>query len=897
MSEVLRKLDFELKESNFEFMKLDYDLSTLNQLAKQAELNFALGSYDDTTINVRKLTEQLTDIIIDLAYQTVPQRANFDDKLKIIKSEIYQIPATVIDAFYTIKQNGNKGAHTIVNDQTLAYESLTKLRVILSWYMNTYSDVKMQRASFTIPTIISRFKNNQERKIIYIQSPDNSSGNWMAYAGAEKIGETTAPAEDLEQDWSPNSEFLRIAAEKRVNNYMRTAGVPAKINWSELAWIKEQKTWFGDAAVHEVLLRSGYGRKEGLEGQEWFEVDLETAKAAIKAVKEGRQSLKLEKKSKVEIVLRDEQLAAVKQATQAFKKKHKKVLWNAKMRFGKTLSTYQLIKQNGYQKVLVMTHRPVVSDSWFEDFQKLDMASKGYEYGSKTQGEGELTKLLAKDTPFIYFASIQDLRGAEKVGGSFSKNDEFFETEWDLIVVDEAHEGTQTERGDKLYEELTADNTKILELSGTPFNILSEFSEEQVFTWDYIMEQQAKIRFAAEHPEAINPYESLPEVEMYTFNMPEEKRYQNSEKYFDFAEFFKIGDNGKFIHESAVTKWLNQIASDGKTKYPFSTEEYRESIRHTLWLLPRRDAAKALKKLLDEHPVFKEYTVVNIVNDNDDEIASENDPDLERVRAAITERPHETKTITLTVRKLTTGVNIPALNAVIFLNNTTSAQNYLQAAFRAQTPFSDEVLGMKKKAYIFDFAPDRALNILAKSVLMSPKAGALNKSEQKEKLGTLLNFLPVLEQDGNEMKSYSIDTMMRQLKKAYAEKAVLSGFDDTSIYNDELWKVSQEDVELFNKLNGKLGQTKQTKRTNKIDITTNGLDEGQREQARRAKRKPVKERTPEEKALIEAEDKARKERGNMIAILRGVSIRIPLMIYGTDLDVEKDITLDDFVKL
>ena len=198
---------------------------------------------------------------------------------------------------------------------------------------------------------------------------------------------------------------------------------------------------------------------------------------------------------------------------------------------------------------------------------------------------------------------------------------------------------------------------------------------------------------------------------------------------------------------------------------------------------------------------------------------------------------------------------------------------------------------MKKKAYIFDFAPDRALNILAKSVSMSPKAGALNTDEQKENRGTLLNFLPVLEQSGHEMKPYSIDNMMRQLKKAYAEKAVLSGFDDSSIYNDELWKVTQEDVVLFNELNGKLGKTQQTKRTNKIDVNINGLDEQEREKAKRGKRKPKKERTEEEKAAIEAEQKLRKERNNMIAILRGISIRIPLMIYGMDLDLDKDITL------
>lgn len=893
---VLEKLNIELKNCNFEFMKLDIDLADSYRIAYQAEFDFALGAYDNSLVNVRKVTENLADLIIDMNYEVMNDRATFNDKLTKIKG--YIDSQKIIDIFYKLKNSGNLGAHGNENDSQKAYEALQFLRLILIWYVKFHRKIIIQRIPFVKPEVVNRFKNNQERKLIYIQTADNSSGKWSVYDGAEKIGETTAPEEDLEEDWSPNSDFLRSATEKRLKGYMTTAGVPYKIDWSELAWIKSSKSWFGDKAVHEVLTRSGYKHHEDLEGTEWFKVDLETVKEAIKAVKEGRSSLKLTKKEATpKIVLRAEQEAAVSQAIKAFKK-HPKVLWNAKMRFGKTLSTYDLIKKNGYQKVLVMTHRPVVSESWFEDFEKSEMANLGYEFGSKGSGEKNLEKLLSSGKPFIYFASIQDLRGAEKVGGKFDKNNEFFETDWSLVVVDEAHEGTQTELGDNLYEELTKKNTKILELSGTPFNILDEFSEEQVFTWDYIMEQQAKIRFSVEHPDKVNPYETLPEVEMYTFKMEAEKQFQNSEKYFDFAEFFKTDESGKFIHEASIKHWLNQISKDdGKSCYPFSTKDYRESIRHTLWLLPSRSSVKALKVLLEQHPVFREYTILNIVDNNDDEIKGENDADMDRVRGAITDSPSKTKTIILTVRKLTTGVNIKPLNGVVFLNNTTSAQNYLQAAFRAQTPFSDEVLGIKKKAFIFDFAPDRALNILAKSVSMSPKAGILNTKDQEAKLRTLLNFLPILEQSGHTMKPYSVNNLMRQLKKAFAEKAVLSGFDDASIYNDELWGISQEDATLFNELYAKLGKTQQTKKTNKVDVNSNGLDDKKREQAKRGKRKSLKERTEEEKEAIETEQKAKKERNNMIAILRGISIRIPLMIYGMDMDLEKDIKLDDFVNL
>lgn len=890
------KLDirFELEQSNFDFMKLNLDLNEHINLVKEAEVFYAMGSYDASMINVRKESEALVDLILDLEYEVVPPRTSLNDRLRLVRK---YLPNQITELFYQIKDEGNLAAHEQQGTSEKAEITLRRLRSILLWYLKEYGDIKIDKQPpFNIPRLSERFKNNQERKLIYIQSADNSTGAWPQYADAQKIGETTAPEDDLEQDWTPNSEFLRESARKRISSYMTTSGVPAVVNWSELAWNKSKKTWFGDTQVHEVLKRSNYKNHPILKGREWFQVDLDTAKEAIKAVKEGRSSLKVEKESNDtnKIVLRPEQNKAVRSTIKAFKSNNT-MLWNAKMRFGKTLSTYELIKKQKYQKVLVVTHRPIVSDSWYEDFNKINMEAEGYEYASREKGE--LQSLLNdKEKSFVYFASIQDLRESNYVGGRHDKNREVFETDWDLIVIDEAHEGTGTELATTLFQVLIKEQTKVLELSGTPFSILDKYKdrEDQVFTWDYVMEQQAKIRHSIEHPDLANPYESLPEIEMYTFKMTNENRFTSSGKYFDFSEFFKINDAGNFIHEQSVINWLDQISDkDGKNLYPFSNVEYRESIRHSLWLLPSVASAKELKRLLDNHKVFKEYTVLNIV-DRDDNV-TDIGPDMDRVRAAITDKPSETKTIILTVRKLTTGVNIPQLNAVVFLNNTTSAQSYLQAAFRAQTPFTDEVLGMKKKAYIFDFAPDRALNVLAQSVAFSPKAGALRTEDRENKLSELLNFLPVLEQEGNTMQSYSVSTMMRELKKAYAEKAVLSGFDDSSIYNDALWEVSGEDAEMFNQLQGKLKKTNQSKKTKQIDINTTGMDQEERELAKRAEKKSRKERTPEELELIQKERKKRNEVQNMIAILRSVSIRIPLMIYGMDIDLDADVSLETFV--
>ena len=191
------------------------------------------------------------------------------------------------------------------------------------------------------------------------------------------------------------------------------------------------------------------------------------------------------------------------------------------MRFGKTLTSLELIKQEGFQRVLIMTHRPVVRDSWFEDYKKMEMAEAGYLYGSVDKGE-KLTTLKSGDKPFIYFTSIQYLR----YNGAQANLPLFSDIDWDLIIIDEAHEGTQTELSDTVMKSLVKDgHTKILELSGTPFNLLDQFEPEQVYTWDYVMEQQAKLKWDLEDPEQPNPYEQLPEVQMYTFEMKHKEKF------------------------------------------------------------------------------------------------------------------------------------------------------------------------------------------------------------------------------------------------------------------------------------------------------------------------------------------------------------------------------------
>ena len=502
--------------SNFDFLKVDLDTAELFSTANMAENNYTQKDYEGVLTKVRKVAENTAVLFADRAFIELPSHSTFHDKLQIIKHHINN--KDIVDAFFEIKGHGNSSAHKLnPKDATKenALKSLKQVYMILVWFVTEYVDDQIKVSlyeNFLEPKAQERY-TTAERKFIYVQTVNNESGKFSAFEGAQKIGEGTVASDDIEADWTPNSDFLRSVAPKRIKQYMTTSGLPFELGWVELAYKKSTKSWFHDHEVHEVLRRSGISHPKHLEGNEWFETDLETAKEAIKAVKDGRSFISetqaAYKAEKVKITLRPEQDAAVKQTQKTYKKKNR-MLWNAKMRFGKTLTSLELIKQEGFQRVLIMTHRPVVRDSWFEDYKKMEMAEAGYLYGSVDKGE-KLTTLKSCDKPFIYFTSIQYLR----YNGAQANLPLFSDIDWDLIIIDEAHEGTQTEFSDTVMKSLVKDgHTKILELSGTPFNLLDQFEPEQVYTWDYVMEQQAKLKWDLENPEQPNPYEQLPELSL-----------------------------------------------------------------------------------------------------------------------------------------------------------------------------------------------------------------------------------------------------------------------------------------------------------------------------------------------------------------------------------------------
>lgn len=889
-----------IAKSNFDFLKLDLDTDVFFQRAQIVEMQYVDRQFESELMGIRKIAENIVKVIDDLKYSTLDDRALFHDRLIELRDKKWA-PKEVVDVLFMLKKYGNASAHDFVDyTQEEGLKALKGIYIVLVWYMNEFTNEKILYNAFSEPRPEPLYQTS-DKKLIYVQTADNTSGDWPAYVGAEKIGD--ASIDDYEIDMRPNSDDLRDLADKRINQYQKTSGVPHILQWVEYAWSKVKNRPFRDHEVHDVLERSGYKHAEKLTGDEWYQLGddgVEIAKAAIKAVKEGRSSIEAPaEKADNTITLRPEQQEAVDKTIKNFKKSNR-MLWNAKMRFGKTLTALQLVKNEQFQRVLIMTHRPVVSDSWFEDFGKMNMRDAGYLFGSKTEGE-RLNYLVDQDNPFVYFASIQDLRGSAQVGGKQGvKNELIFGLDWDLVIIDEAHEGTQTGLAHSMLSAVTKKDTNILELSGTPFNLMDQYDEDSIYTWDYVMEQTAKERWYIEHPDEENPYEKLPKVSMYTFEMRSKEQYSDETKSFNFKEFFRVDDEGNFEHEADVNNFLNEITKPNKeTNYPFSTEQFRNELRHTLWILPGVKEAKALKKLMDKHPVFgAEYEIVNVVDNGDSEEATTaNDSDLNRVREAITDDATSTKTITLTVRKLTTGVNVPEWTAVMFLSNTNSATTYLQAAFRAQTPFSNEKFGMKKNAYIFDFAPDRALTVMAESTNLSTKAGKRVSNEQKKEMTKLLNFLPIIGNEGNGMKEFQVDNLLTQIKRVYAEKAVRSGFDDDSLYSDELlMNLDSADLDTFNNLKELVGTTKAEKAPMKVDVNRQGLDNEEYDTAERAKKKKKKDRTPEEQEKIDKQRSMREQKRTMISVLRGISIRIPMMIYGMDIDIAEEVNIQTFIQ-
>lgn len=677
-----------------------------------------------------------------------------------------------------------------------------------------------------------------------------------------------------------------------------------------------------DYVVHGVLKRSGYERQsENVKNthSEWFRIDLATAKNAIQAAKEGRAALNSNEMLRdvpQQFDYRPSQEDAIAKTSAVIKRGRKHYLWNAKMRFGKTSAAMEVARRNDMKKVLILTHRPSVHGDWESDFKKVFHGTDN-QFASNTRGATIATH-LSNDTPFVYFASIQDVRLSRRVvsdeaSGSrakgFDKNDEIFDTTWDMLIIDEAHEGTQRDLGKTTLEKINTNFT--LQLSGTPFNIIHKLEEDVIYTWDYVMEQRDKLEWDEKHPGEPNPYAELPALSMFTYDVDtfgaqlgDIGQFEDvASGAFRFHEFFRVrkDDNGidtpEFIHETMVKKFIDLLADDQQqTKFPYSTAEYRSHIKHSLWLLPNRTKViEAMEKLLKNHPVFGKFGIVNISGNTPNEDDEGDNGAKSKVTSAIKNNEY---TITLTGQRLTTGASVPEWTAVMMLSDTSSATTYLQTAFRCQTPAKIDGK-LKTQGYVFDFAPDRTLKLVAEAIELNHKSGKTNTPEQRQAMEDFLNFCPIIASSAGGMRQFDVSGMLEQLKRAIIERVSANGFDDPKLYvMDELMKLDELAAEEFNNLRNIVG-TSTSQRTNEVKVNDHGMTALQRKQAEDAERKKKnkKELTEEEKERLKQLKEAREQGKTAITILRAVSIRMPMLVYGANVSYRQDISLEQFIDL
>lgn len=745
------------------------------------------------------------------------------------------------------------------------------------------------------------FEEAYKTNIVYIYTLDESS-----HKDCVKVGKASTSKPN------PSQDDIFEAAKERVEEQLQTAGLKYKNLYAEIAVRKDSEGVphsFMDHEVHKVLERSGIKKKKlGTGAQEWFECSVETAKAAIKAVKENRQSLNASEivADFEPIKFRPEQLKAIEQTKRVFSREND-MLWNAKMRFGKTVTSLQVVKEMGFKRTLIFTHRPVVVKGWHEDFQKIFHDRNDYAFGSKMEYGSDLDWLENNKKKYVFFASIQDLRGSEQVGGNFNKNQELYDTDWDCIIIDEAHEGTLTELGESVFESLKKQNTKVLRLSGTPFNLLDKFNAANTYTWDYVMEQRAKAQWEVEHPDEPNPYAMLPAMCIYTYDISRLLGNDEVEEdsAFNFREFFRTdGDYDNFVHEDRVKDFLDLlIENDAGSMYPFSNELFENTFRHTLWMVPGVRAARALSHLLKKHDTFKKYTIVNVAGNGDEE--EEYDEALRKVETAIGKDPTKTRTITLSCGKLTTGVSVPAWTGVLMLSGSvnTAASAYMQTIFRVQTPCSMGGL-QKETCYVFDFAPDRTLQVLA-DVAHVENVGKGTTEAERKALGEFLNFCPVISFDDSQLRQYDTDLLFQKMKRVFVERVVKSGFDDDHIYNQQMLRnLNADEAAMFENLRAQIGSTKAMPKSKGVDLANSGMTEEEYEEAEEIENKVKKgkirptELTQEQLQRLEKLKQQRENAKAAASILRGISIRMPLMVYGANLkDEKKELTIKNFTKL
>lgn len=609
------------------------------------------------------------------------------------------------------------------------------------------------------------------------------------------------PGISYHEGWTKVGYTEKQSVEQRIHQQTHTANIRWELAWQDNAMYKDGTgKYFTDTDFHNYLEAINIQREPKTE---WFHADGDTLQMYFNKFASRKTGIASKKHT---YTLRREQREAVEMTAAYFTGGGTEFLWNAKPRFGKTLTSYDLIRTMGFTKVLIVTNRPSIANSWADDFFKFIAWRGNYKFVSETDALKGKTGVISRadyldflstlpeaeqdKAVMVTFESLQGLKGSMYFGGEFDKLQWISNFQFDLLIIDEAHEGVDTMRTERAFREIQRKHT--LYLSGTPYKALAneQFGKEQIFNWSYADEQEAKQKWQGE---TYNPYENLPRLAMFTYQLSlmitDEMQKgiaingeENTEYAFDLNEFFATNETGGFVHKEEIKKFLHALVTN--EKYPYSTPQLREELAHTLWLLNRVASAKALAKLLKEDPVFGEYEIVLAAGDgklDEDKFDdTESQKALDKVREAI--KTHA-KTITLSVGQLTVGVTVPEWSGILMLCNLKSTASYMQAAFRVQNPCTvtkNNKRLRKETAYIFDFDPARTLIIFddfASKLRADTAGGGGTSDDRKDNIRRLLNFFPVLGEDDEgrmvELDAAKVLSIPRRLK---SREVVRRGF-------------------------------------------------------------------------------------------------------------------------
>ena len=766
----------------------------------------------------------------------------------------------------------------------------------------------------------------EARLRIYAWSPNDPPAG---YAGLLKVGQTT-----------------KADVNARIRESQGQMQQVYTLHVDELAE-RDDGSIFRDSDVRQRLIDKGFENPIFGSAREWMRC---TPEDVLTAITELRTGVKLTGTHHETFRMRPEQASAVEKAESYYEsiwaedaQSVPRFLWNAKMRFGKTFASYQLAKRLGAKRVLVVTFKPAVEDAWQTDLES-HADFDGWQYLSSATGGSPDD--ADKTRPLVYFGSFQDLLGRDRKTGLIkAKNEWVHTTNWDLVIFDEYHFGAWRESAKELFEgedekvkqkELAAEyndglvafdeeldelgndeddflpitTRAYLYLSGTPFKALAtgEFIEEQIFNWTYTDEQRAKAEYAVAHPDAWNPYGALPEMRLFTYQMPDELiavANQGEFDEFDLNEFFEakgVGKDAEFTHKTDVQKWLDLIRGahlptqvdamrmGTRPPFPYSDVRLLPYLQHSFWFLPNVAACEAMSNLLAEkqNVFWHDYKVLVVAGAG----AGIGLDALPPVRQAIADG-HDTKTITLSCGKLTTGVTVKQWSSILMLRNLNSPETYFQAAFRVQSPWSiknpdgdnpSAEAVLKPVCFVFDFAPTRALRQIADyGAGLSPET-----PNPEQAVEELVKFLPVLAYDGSNMTQVDaggiLDIAMSGTSATLLarkwESAILVNVD-----NDTLRKIMNNpdalsavmNIEGFRALGNDIFETV----VNKSDAV------------KKAKKEKGEDITPAEKKELTAEEKEYKSKRKQIQEkLVKFATRIPAFMYLTDF---RENTLQDVI--